>query len=319
VTGLGVPAVPDPRDRWVLAPWRRAILYVLAVLVASFLVALLAALVLGELAARGAIAKDFGDTPAGRLILTVLTSLAILGVTGYFLRRIEGVRWSSLLPRTGAWRELLLGALAGALLLAALDAWLLLAGWLRVVGWSETASRGALAPALWGLAQLLVFALQGGAEEIFCRGYLQRALCQWRGAIVGLVITSPLFGVLHGLNPGASGIAILNTSLVGLLLGLVVIRLSLWAAIALHAVWNFLLAFALSQPVSGFTMPGLAATSITGSRAATGGDFGPEASLPLTALVLAGIALALLWPGRAQAFARLRERYDAGSSSPRES
>jgi membrane protease YdiL (CAAX protease family) len=252
--------LPELRDSWGLTPPRRAILYVAAVLGASFLTALLGASVLDALGALGVIAKDFGDTSVGRLGLTALTSLAILGVTDRFLRRIDGAGWSLLLPRAGAWRDTLRGGLAASLLLAALGAWLLLAGWLHVTGWSETARRGVIAPALWGLAQLVVFALQGGAEEVFCRGYLLRALCRWRGAIVGLLITSPLFGVLHALNPGVSGIAILNTSLVGLLLGLVVIRISLWAAIALHAVWNFLLAFALGQPVSGFPLPGLIAT-----------------------------------------------------------
>jgi len=73
---------------------------------------------------------------------------------------------------------------------------------------------------------------------------------------------------------------------------------SLWFATGVHFGWNWTMSFAADLPVSGLPMdtPGIEA-SVTGPRLWTGGDFGPEAGLVVTAVTLAGIAW-LLWSDR---------------------
>ena len=67
----------------------------------------------------------------------------------------------------------------------------------------------------------------------------------------------------------------------------------LWAAIGLHAAWNFAQGGIYGIPVSGLASAGLLRERPSGPALLTGGAFGAETSLP--ALVLAtGFGVALL-------------------------
>jgi hypothetical protein len=103
--------------------------------------------------------------------------------------------------------------------------------------------------------------------------------------------------------------------LIGGVIGLIRLRLSLWGAVGFHAAWNLILAFVLGQPVSGLILPGLLATQIAGPALVTGGEFGPEASVILTALALLGGWGLWRWRGWDRAVRRWRERYDDVSSA----
>jgi uncharacterized protein len=66
----------------------------------------------------------------------------------------------------------------------------------------------------------------------------------------------------------------------------------LWAAMGIHAAWNFTQGGIYGIPVSGFDTGGLIRPRIAGSDLITGGGFGAEASLPAIVIATAfGVAL----------------------------
>jgi membrane protease YdiL (CAAX protease family) len=66
----------------------------------------------------------------------------------------------------------------------------------------------------------------------------------------------------------------------------------LWAAIGLHAAWNFTQGGIYGIPVSGGAMDGVLRPDIRGSDLLTGGAFGAEASLPAIVVATAfGLAV----------------------------
>lgn len=142
---------------------------------------------------------------------------------------------------------------------------------------------------------LILFLIQAGIEELVVRGYIYRALRErWRAGTAALV-SSVLFSLLHAANPDVSAVALVNIVLAGLILAALVERSgSLWGASVAHGAWNFVLSCLVSLPVSGFSVFHLLNVSVTGDPRVTGGGFGPEGSLVLTALGLP-LAAGLWW------------------------
>jgi membrane protease YdiL (CAAX protease family) len=191
-------------------------------------------------------------------------------------------------------RHLLLGLAAGAgiVAFAVLVPWA--AGAESLAG-PGSASAAAIAWA--GAVQFAMLAPQSVAEELLLRGFALRELERGVGQRLAVLITSSLFGVMHLLNPGASYVAALNIALVGALFALIVIATgSLYASIGVHIAWNWCEGFVFGHPVSGLA-PGLSllhrAAAVPGRELWTGGEFGPEASVPTAVLMAAGIAILL--------------------------
>ena len=150
-----------------------------------------------------------------------------------------------------------------------------------------------------GLRELGAFTPQSASEEIFLRGYALTHLRRGVGDAAAVLVTGTTFGVLHLANPNSSWVAAANISLVGIFLGVLVIRTgSIWMAIGLHIAWNWFEGFFFGHPVSGIA-PGTALIRRSGADDSlwTGGAFGPEASLP-TAIVLAACLAAVLFVTR---------------------
>jgi hypothetical protein len=122
-----------------------------------------------------------------------------------------------------------------------------------------------------------------------------------------------LFALLHATNPDVSAAALVNIVLAGLVLTALVERSgSLWGATVAHGLWNFAVSCVASLPVSGFSLFHLLNVSVSGDERLTGGGFGPEGSLVLTAL---GLPLAAwLWSRTARERARTPE--DTPLSAP---
>lgn len=114
------------------------------------------------------------------------------------------------------------------------------------------------------------------------------------GLFVNLLISIP-FGLVHASNPNATPIALLNVILVSLVLGhLLWSQASVLGAWALHWVWNASVV-TLGFPISGVRFPPpFDGFGVAGARNGllTGGQFGPEGSLPCT--VTLAIVLTLL-------------------------
>jgi membrane protease YdiL (CAAX protease family) len=249
------------------------------------------------------------EHPIVALGLVVLVSLVALLATHIFLREVDRAPWGMLFRARRPLRDFALGyALAGMMLLV-LFLVMLAAGWIRVDGWGRAIAGGAPRGLLYFLVLAVGFCVQGGTEEVICRGYLMRNISAWRGFVPALIVSSVLFGIGHGVNPGVSWLSLANVAAIGIFLGLLLLRVSLWAAVGMHAAWNFLLGVVASLRVSGMRIPGLLDVRVSGPTLWTGGDFGPEASLAALILFGAGCVVLLALPGLRAAVARLQEQY----------
>lgn len=203
--------------------------------------------------------------------------------------------------------EMAYGLAVGAAITAATALVLFLFGWLSfregdgvlLEGWRQAA----------GLTAFVACA--AAFEEILFRGYPFQLLWSRLGLPVALGLSAGLFALAHLGNPGLTPLAFVNLALAGILLALVYVRTrSLWLAIGVHAGWNWVLAVPLDQPVSGFVfgMPGYDVVE-TGPDLFTGGAFGPEGGLVVTAVTAGAIA----WAGRTR---RLRPTVAARAVAP---
>ena len=142
----------------------------------------------------------------------------------------------------------------------------------------------------------LGFALSAGVlEEILFRGVIFRITEEWLGSWGALAVSSILFGAAHLANPHATLTSALAIALeAGLLLGAAfMITHRLWLPIGLHAAWNFTQSGIFGAPVSGTVPHGLFVSTLSGPGWATGGAFGPEASLPAVLVALSGVWLVI--------------------------
>jgi hypothetical protein len=139
-------------------------------------------------------------------------------------------------------------------------------------------------------------------EEVLNRGYWFQNVKRGWGIVTATVVTSLLFGGLHLLNPNAEVLGAINIALsaVTWVLGMLWFR-SLWFPIGWHAAWNLAQFFVVGLPNSGISVSsmGLEGTTLlvselSGSHWLTGGDFGMEASLIRT-IILMGVIVGMLW------------------------
>ncbi len=186
-------------------------------------------------------------------------------------------------------RDMLCGTLVAVVIYVAGFAFLLGGGWIAVtdigVEW------GGLARAF------LLMTLVSLAEETMVRGFvLGHLLDAGINRFAALGISSLLFSSMHLANPNFSPTAFLNIFIAGLLLGSVFIYTrSLAFSVCLHLFWNW-----IQGPVLGFGVSGLASggsvltLSLAPQTFMNGGDFGFEASLPCTVLMLLFLTIILL-------------------------
>src|SRR3546814_4514721 len=73
------------------------------------------------------------------------------------------------------------------------------------------------------------------------RGVIFRLIERWLGSWIALAISAALFGAGHLANPNASWFAAVCIALeAGIMLGAIyMVTRRLWAAVGIHAAWNF--------------------------------------------------------------------------------
>jgi membrane protease YdiL (CAAX protease family) len=135
------------------------------------------------------------------------------------------------------------------------------------------------------VAAVLIAGVLG--EELLFRGYGFQVLLRSIGPWATIVPLGILFAVLHSANPNASRIGIVNTGAFGILLGYAYLRSrDLWLPIGVHLGWNFTLPLfgvnlsGLRMKVTGYEM------SWTAGALWSGGEYGPEASVLTSAVVV---------------------------------
>lgn len=258
---------------------------------------LLSGLILvGGLYAVGTLVLWPGTSPStGELV--VLQSATILaasaGLTWLFATRFVPLSATDLRWWPSGAGDLLRGVLFGAApAVAALVLGLLAGG-----RW--TADGGTFGAWLASLVRLLALLAPAAlAEELVFRGLPLVVLARAFGAPTAIVLLALPFGLTHGLNPGATPLAVGNVVLAGVFLGAVFyLPGGLWTATGAHLGWNLALA-GLAAPVSGLpvAVPGLDYEP-GASTWLTGGAFGPEGGL-LATLTLAAAAVLAARPFR---------------------
>lgn len=242
----------------------------------------------------GAWAREWG-------VVSVL--LALLVASWVMMEGVEGMSLAAMgLPLDGETApNFLRGTLLGGVLMGAVILALWAGGWLT---WSGEPGLGRLPVAFLRLTAF--FALAAFAEELLARGYPLQVMAEGMGGPAAVALTAAAFSLLHFWNPGVDAMALVNLGLAGALLGVAYWQTySLWYATGVHFGWNWTMNFAADLPVSGMPLdtPGFEA-SVRGPELLTGGAFGPEAGLLVTAVTLGGVGW-LLWSGRVERSLRI--------------
>lgn len=141
---------------------------------------------------------------------------------------------------------------------------------------------------------MALLAAGSGGEELFFRGYGFQILLAGLGPYATIVPIGILFALMHSANPNASWFGIANTAGFGILFGYAYLRSrDLWLPIGLHFGWN------LTLPLFGVHLSGLRINmtgyemSWTAGALWSGGEYGPEASVLTSAVLL--LLCAFLW------------------------
>jgi membrane protease YdiL (CAAX protease family) len=134
-------------------------------------------------------------------------------------------------------------------------------------------------------------------EELLFRGVLFRIVEEKMGTWLAMLLTGLLFGALHLFNKDATlwGAACIAIEAGFMLAAVYVATRNLWIGIGVHFAWNYALGGIFGLEVSGSgTSRGLLDATTSGGTLASGGTFGPEASVYT---VLAGVIVtaAFLW------------------------
>ena len=141
---------------------------------------------------------------------------------------------------------------------------------------------------------ILLFLVQSAFEELICRSFLLPTVAYRFNIITGLIVSSIFFGLMHWSNDHVSVLSIINLVLAGFFLGIIYLRYrSIWAAIGLHAGWNFIQGSFFGFEVSGVDVYSVIDTQETGPDILTGGPFGFEGSILATVIMIT--TMTLIW------------------------
>jgi membrane protease YdiL (CAAX protease family) len=184
------------------------------------------------------------------------------------------------------------GPVAGSLAITATFGLMLVLGGVRVAGLDADVA-GAL------VAGLVLQAFVAVGEEMAFRGYLFEDLRRQLSLPTAIVLSSFGFALLHvhamlllGTNPVSAFLALVTISAAGAMLALLSLRWGLLSAIGYHFTWNF-----LQYNVFGLGLWGEFSSLIRlvggDNLLLTGGEYGPEASLPGLFVIL--ITLGVVW------------------------
>lgn len=141
---------------------------------------------------------------------------------------------------------------------------------------------------------LLIFVIQGAAEELLLRGWFMPVVGARHGPWAGVVISTLLFAAFHGCT---NTLATINFVLFALFLAFYCLHeQSICGACGWHAAWNWTQANVFGLDVSGYPPEGgvLIDLQAAGSPLLSGGSYGPEGSLMGTIVLLGGVVAIIL-------------------------
>lgn len=252
----------------------------------TLMVLLLAAIILATIVTR--LVVPAAPSPGHQWILlkNLLLPILLLWVYGRAVRLLEQREPTEISLQKGT-PLFFLGAVLGMAIIS-IDV-LMLSG----IG-AATLARGAGVHGVVPLLnEVLVPWLTAVGEELVFRVVLFRLAEEAVGTALATLISALLFGLSHATNPGASpgGLFFLAAGMGSLLVFAYAATRNVWFPIGLHLGWNFAEGCLFGLPDSGLADPvQIIHTNVSGPAILTGGAFGPEGSLLLLILTLAGTA-----------------------------
>jgi CAAX protease family protein len=275
-------AKASPGKRWLESARRMSLVRLLV-----FFAVLLAADIGAQLGRIWAIRHaPPGGADWASLAAALLLAAAVVGIYVGLVRSLERRATRELAP---AGMQAVAGIVLGLALFSSVFGLLHLIG---VAQWQGISARFDVIPML-GASILAAV-----SEELAFRGGLFRILEESFGTATALALSAAIFGLLHGLNPGATVVSTVAIALeAGVLLGAAyALTRNLWFPIGLHLGWNFTEGGIFGVSVSGGpAAQGIFSVSLTGRTLLTGGRFGPEASLIAIAVCLAAAIVLLVF------------------------
>lgn len=230
------------------------------------------------------------NSGAGRFVSQIIGLLCLILVLYIILKTIDRKRFRDIgftfISRdTGT--DLIYGLFMGAVSMTVIFIILLITNNIKL-------DRGLLYPvfSMSTLFGLISFVIVGISEELLSRGYCINALNVMGKPWMSVIISSVIFSLLHLLNPNLRVFGLLNIALVGILFGYMYLKTNnLWMPIGYHITWNYFQGDIFGLPVSGLNQKGVYNISTYTDNLLTGGNFGPEAGILATIIIIMGILL----------------------------
>ena len=190
-------------------------------------------------------------------------------------------------------KDYLSGLVFGLLMMSSVCLILKLTGQIEITGFGFSTD---LLPVF--LVNLLMWFPQGASEEVLFRGYMIPRLETRFKKAFAVFFSSLLFSVFHSLNAGYTPLASVNLLLIAVLFALIYLKTgNIWMTCAMHTAWNLSQGNIFGLDVSGNVAH---ASLIRTSHAAgakdiiTGGAFGPEGGLAVTAVTLVCMVIVIV-------------------------
>ena len=148
------------------------------------------------------------------------------------------------------------------------------------------------------IVNLLMWLPQGMTEEIMFRGFMIPRIREKSNTAVAVILSSFLFSAFHSANIGFTPLAAVNLFLIALLFALIYLKTgNIWMTSAIHTMWNLTQGNIIGLQVSGTEAASSVLRTVYGKSAmdiVTGGAFGSEGGLAVTAVTVTGLIILLL-------------------------
>ena len=148
------------------------------------------------------------------------------------------------------------------------------------------------------IINLLMWIPQGMTEEIMFRGFMIPRIKDRSNTAVAVILSSFLFSAFHSANIGFTPLAAVNLFLIALLFALIYLKTgNIWMTSAIHTMWNLTQGNIIGLQVSGTEAASSVLKTVYGKSSmdiVTGGAFGSEGGLAVTAVTVTCLIILLL-------------------------
>lgn len=270
----------------------------------AFLVLYFASGILGEaVIIAGLVAAGYDPLHGGMPSQEIATLIQYFGFSIYLILAIAYWKWiekrnMQSLGFNKKIADYVLGILIAIVLLSTIMGVTLLVGGLSFTNVNKSINLGYM------IALLAGFMIQGAAEEVLCRGFLQTSLLKKIPAFAAVLLSAiafsfPHFSTLFEADAKYAVTGVVNLLLISIIFSVLrLCRANIWIACGLHSIWNFLLygVFGLTLSGNETGTAGILCFEVKECSIINGGEYGLEASILTTViLTIAVIVLIYRW------------------------